>query len=327
MADLLYESVFKKEFRDLVELKQALGFSYETEASGFKRIDRFFISIGLAEKTLTKETCEAWCRKRSYETTANQAGRVSMMRVFCSYLNDIGIPAYIPAKGIAGKIEKYPAHIFTDDELRRFFSAVDASQSVPSECPYRSMIMPVFFRILYTSGMRVSELRLARISDVNLDENYIIVRNGKNHKDRIVPIHPDLSVRCREIKDAVHISSPDSEYFFLLRPGRAMTLQNVYKNFRRYLDKAGITHTGRGPRVHDFRHTYSVNLLRKWTDEGKDLMVYIPYMRTMLGHESFEETAYYLKLTAERFPYIKKRLKESFPDLLKEVAFDDREFY
>ena len=106
-----------------------------------------------------------------------------------------------------------------------------------------------------------------------------------------------------------------------------MTLQNVYNNFRRYLDKAGITHTGHGPRIHDFRHTYCVNLLRKWADEGKDLMAYIPYMRTMLGHESFEETAYYLKLTAERFPYIKTKLKSSFPDLLEEVVFDDREFY
>ena len=41
-------------------------------------------------------------------------------------------------------------------------------------------------------------------------------------------------------------------------------------------------------------------------------------MRTMLGHESFEETAYYLKLTAERFPYIKERMMESFPDLIRE---------
>src|SRR5699024_12622476 len=68
------------------------------------------------------------------------------------------------------------------------------------------------------------------------------------------------------------------------------------------------------------QHTYTLfpyttlfrSLLRKWADEGKDLIAYLPYMRTMLGHESFEETAYYLKLTAERFPYIKERMKESF---------------
>lgn len=327
MAEIVYESVFQKEFRDLVELKQSLGFSYQSEAYGLQRLDRYFISIGLAGKKLTKEACEGWCLKRSYETISNQSHRISILRVFCHYLNDIGIQAYIPPKGIVGKIPRYPAHIYTDDELKRFFDVVDTSQSVPSECPYRGLVMPVFFRILYTSGMRVSELRLTRVCDINLEDGYIMVRNGKNHKDRIIPINPDLVPGCRKIREIVHKDSPEDEYFFLLIPGRAMSLQNVYKNFRRYLDKAGITHTGHGPRVHDFRHTYCVNLLRKWTDEGKDLMAYIPYMRTMLGHESFEETAYYLKLTAERFPYIKAKMKASFPGLLEEVVFDEREFY
>ena len=327
MADIIYKSVFRNEFHDLVELKRSLGFKYHTEAEGFLRIDRYFVDAGLSEKILTKETCESWCRKRSWETVSNQAHRISTLRVFCNYLNDIGIKTYIPPKGIVGKVPRYPAHIYTDEELKRFFAAVDASQSVPSECPYRSLIMPVFFRILYTSGMRVSEPRLARVGDVNLDEGYILVRNGKNHKDRIVPIHPELVPRCREIMDTVHKHSPADEYFFLLRPGQPMPLHNVYNNFRRYLDKAGITHTGHGPRIHDFRFTYCVNLLRKWADEGKDLMACLPYMRTMLGHESFEETAYYLKLTAERFPYIKTKLKESFPDLLREEVFNDREFY
>ena len=61
--------------------------------------------------------------------------------------------------------------------------------------------------------------------------------------------------------------------------------------------------------------------------KGKDLIAYLPYMRTMLGHESFEETAYYLKLTAERFPYIKERMMESFPDLIREAVINEHEFY
>lgn len=322
-----YHSVFQKEFQDLVELKKSLGFCYDTEAAGFLRIDRFFSENHLSEKRIPKELCDLWCKKRSYETAANQSSRVSTMRTFCRYLNDIGISAYIPPKGIPGKVEKYDAHIYTDDELKRFFSAVDQSQSVPTECPYRSLVMPVFFRILYTSGMRVSELRLARIRDINLEEGYITVRNAKNHKDRIVPIHPGLVRRCIHLKEAIHQESADDEFFFMIRPGQAMPLVNVYRNFRRYLEKAGITHTGRGPRIHDFRHTYCVNLLRKWTEEGKDLMAYLPYMRTILGHEGFHETAYYLKLTAEMHPYIKERMKTTFPDLIKEAVFEEYEFY
>ena len=100
---------------------------------------------------------------------------------------------------------------------------------------------------------------------------------------------------------------------------------DVYK--RQYLDKAGIPHTGRGPRIHDFRHTYCVNLLLKWSEEGKDLLAYLPYMRTMLGHESFEETAYYLKLTSAAFPFVREHLEAAFPDIIQEVAFHEHEFY
>ena len=322
-----YNSIFQEEIHDLIELKRALGFSYESEAGSLRRIDTFLCENNLSEKCITKELCELWCRKRTYETVTNQANRISIMRVFCRYLNDVGVPVYVPPKGITQKRIKYDAHIYTDEELRCFFDAVDKSKSVPDSCPYRADVMPVFFRILYTSGMRVSELRLARIRDINLEEGYITVHEAKNHKERFVPIHPTLTVKCKELKEKIHSISSEDEYFFMMKPGHPMTLVNVYRNFRRYLENAGISHTGRGPRVHDFRHTYCVNLLRKWTDEGKDLIAYLPYMRTMLGHEGFEETAYYLKLTAERFPYIKERMKESFPDLIKEAEINEHEFY
>ena len=320
-----YNSIFQKEIHDLIELKRALGFSYESETGSLRRIDTFLCENNLSEKCITKELCDLWCRKRTYETVTNQASRISIMRVFCRYLNDIGIPAYIPPRGITKKRIRYDAHIYTDEELQGFFDVVDKSKS--DSCPYRSDVMPVFFRILYTSGMRVSELRLTRIRDINLEEGYIHVHEAKNHKERLIPIHPLLIIQCKELKEKIHADSPDDEYFFMILPGKPMSLGNVYKNFRRYLEQAGISHTGKGPRIHDFRHTYCVNLLRKWADEGKDLIAYLPYMRTMLGHESFEETAYYLKLTAERFPYIKERMKESFPDLIKEAEINEHEFY
>ncbi len=302
-----FNSVFRDEFCGLITLKQSLGFKYEAEAAAFRRIDTFFCQHQLTEKRLSKELCDHWCQKRSYESAANHAHRISSLRVFCKYLSSVGIPAYIPPHGLTRHPEKYDAHIYTPDELERFFTAVDAS--------------------LYTSGMRVSELRLAKIRDIDLANGCIRVLSGKNQKDRLVPIHPDLVSRCVELKDQIHSRSPEDEFFFMVRPGREMTLQNLYHNFRRYLDKAGIPHTGRGPRIHDFRHTYCVNLLLKWSEEGKDLLAYLPYMRTMLGHESFEETAYYLKLTSAAFPFVREHLEAAFPDIIQEVALHEHEFY
>ena len=327
MNKIIYKSIFQKEIVDFIETKRALGFDYDSEAKALERIDTFLIENGVIDKCITKELCDKWCKKRTYETITNQASRISVMRVFCRYLNDVGISAYIPAKGLTHKRIKYDAHIYTDEELKNFFEAVNNSKSVPDSCPYRGDVMPIFFKILYTSGMRVSELRLIKLSDINLEDGYIIVRKSKNNKERLVPVHPSLIVKCKELKERIHTNSNDNEYFFMILPGKPMSLANVYKNFRRYLEQAGISHTGKGPRVHDFRHTYCVNLLRKWADEGKDLIAYLPYMRTILGHEGFEETAYYLKLTTERFPYIEECMKKSFPDLIKEVEINEHEFY
>lgn len=320
-----FKSIFKNEFQNLINLKRAEHFKYGSEELMFLRIDEYFCNIGLTEKRLTKDDCAKWCKYRKHESPSTYNHRISGLRIFTSYLKDLGYDVYVPTN-IGVKVPKYNAHIYTDDELRRFFKAVDQSQSVPDECPYRALVMPLFFRILYTSGFRLSELRLLKVKDFHIDEGYITVRYAKNSKERNVPVHPELVRRCRELKNSIHQLSDDDEYFFMIRPHTPMTLQNVYHNFRRYLEKAGISHTGKGPRVHDFRHTYCVNLIRKWSSEGKNLMNYMPYMKTMLGHETFLETAYYLKLTHQLFPDLVWKMDTFYPKMI-EVDDNDKEFY
>ena len=111
MNDPVFQSVFRNEFEELVALKRALGFKYETDALSFGRIDAFFCDNGLTEKSLSKEICDAWCKKRSYETASNHASRISSLRVFCKYINSLGLPAYIPPSGITKHPPKYNAHI------------------------------------------------------------------------------------------------------------------------------------------------------------------------------------------------------------------------
>lgn len=317
---LQYNSVFSKEIMDYIDSKRALGYKYKAESMALRRIDRFFIEEGLTEKSISKEVCMKWCSKRSYEKQRNFHQRTSIMRGFASYLVDMGFTVYAPPPNMVRKGPRYDAHIYTENELQRFFAAVDASISIPSECPYRGEVMPVFFRILYTSGMRVSELRLLQLQDMHEDECYLTVINGKNGKDRIVPIHPELASRCATLRLLMHQSSPPDEFFFMKFPGKEMTLQNLYRNFRRYLENANIPHTGEGPRIHDFRWTYCVSRLKKWTEEGKDLYNLLPYLKTMLGHETFEETAYYLKFTEELFPTIMMKMKSNGSDIIEEVG-------
>ena len=97
-----------------------------------------------------------------------------------------------------------------------------------------------------------------------------------------------------------------------------MTLGNLYKNFRRFLWRARISHRGRGngPRLHDLRHTFAVNCLKKWVEQGCDLNVYLPILKTYMGHDSFTETAYYLRLTADVFPSLVLKLESKHPNII-----------
>ena len=106
----IYNSIFQEEIHDLIALKRALGFSYESEAGSLRRIDTFLCENNLSEKRISKELCDLWCRKRTYETVTNQASRISVMRANISTIS--GFLHIFRRKGSPGKGAD-TMHIFT----------------------------------------------------------------------------------------------------------------------------------------------------------------------------------------------------------------------
>jgi len=317
MGKTVYESSFKDYIQSHVDLKQAIGYKYEAEAGHLKRFDQFLVENYPLANSLTREIILTWCRKNSYEAQANQCARASILRQFAKYLDSIGVEAYILPKGYFPSEKQYVPHIFTRDELSRFFTQTDQCRYC-SEFPGRHRIMPVLFRMIYTCGLRVSEARLLKVRDVELENGILTIQHSKMDNSRLVPMSDSLAERCRHYSKEVHPFSPSGDYFFPAPGSKPMTIGNVYKNFRKFLWQAGISHNGRGygPRVHDFRHSYAVHCLKKWVEQGKDLAAYLPILKTYLGHDSFEETAYYLRLTADVFPEITLKLESCYPGII-----------
>jgi integrase len=183
--------------------------------------------------------------------------------------------------------------------------------------------------MIYTCGLRVSEARLLKVADVDLDNGILTINHSKKDKSRLVPMSDSLTKSCREYALKVHPFPDEKAYFFPAVDEKPMTITNVYHNFRRFLWHAGISHGGRGkgPRVHDFRHVYACHCLKGWVEQGKDLSVYLPILKTYLGHDSFDETAYYLRMTADVFPDITIRLEGKYPNLIPELEGDTDETY
>lgn len=323
MNKLNYYGPFKTYIQEFIELKQAVGYKYLTEAGHLKRFDTFTVENYHSVDALSKEIVLDWCSKKSYEKQGNLCSRVSVIRQFSMYLDNIGVHAYIIPKNYFKSGETYVPHIYSGDELKQFFQETDKCHYC-YECPYRHLIMPILFRMIYTCGLRLSEARLLKVKDVDLHLGILTINHSKKDNNRLVPMSDELTKRCQDYSNMVHTHSDLERYYFPLINNTPMTIANIYKNFRKFLWKAGISHGGRGygPRIHDFRHSFAVHCLKKWSMEGKDLMTYLPILRVYLGHDSFEETAYYLRLTADVFPEITLKLETIYADLIPEINGD-----
>jgi len=327
MNKLNYYGPFKTYIQDFIELKQAVGYKYLTEAGHLKRFDAFTVEKYHLVDALSKEIVLEWCSKKPYEKQGNLCSRASVIRQFSMYLDNIGVHAYIIPKNYFKSGETYVPHIYTDDELKKFFHETDKCH-YRNECPYRHLIMPILFRMIYTCGLRVSEARLLKVEDVDIHHGILTINHSKKDNTRLVPMPNELTKRCQAYSNEVHLHSDLEHYYFPIIDNSPMTITNIYNNFRKFLWRAGISHGGRGygPRIHDFRHSFAVHCLKKWSMEGKDLMTYLPILRVYLGHDSFEETAYYLRLTADVFPEITLKLETIYADMIPEINGDVYEF-
>ena len=178
-------------------------------------------------------------------------------------------------------------------------------------------------------GLRLSEARLLKVGDVDLENGILTINHSKKDNGRLVPMSASLRERCQRYSETVHPYPVSEDYYFPALDGKPMTIGNLYKNFRRFLWRSGISHGGRGygPRSHDFRHAYAVHCLKKWVEQEKDLTAYLPVLKTYMGHDSFEETAYYLRLTADVFPDITLKLETRYPGIIPKLEGGTDETY
>ena len=313
-----YSSALADAIQGFMLEKQALGYKYEKTASNLKRFDDFCISIGHRSVCLPKELVLQWTEKKSFESESNHKGRVTLMRVLAKYLVRLGHDAYIyPECTGSASHENYHPYLFSEIELARFFTQVD--QCLPSmSSPNRHIILPLLFRILYGCGLRISEAVQLRVRDVNTEEGTLTILDAKFGKDRLVPMSGPLCSRCQTYRELMHRTSEPDYFFFPSPHGAHYKESTIYQYFRKFLWKAGISHGGRGkgPRLHDFRHTFAVNCLKRWVRAGVDLSAALPYLSTYLGHTGLKNTQHYLRLTAELYPEIVATVDEKFGSLL-----------
>ena len=130
-----------------------------------------------------------------------------------------------------------------------------------------------------------------------------------------------LTQICAKYRSNPLVTGYGSDYFFPAPDNTYYAVCTIYERFREYLFEAGIGHGGRGkgPRLHDIRHTFAVHTLNKWASEGKDLYVVLPALMRYLGHKNLKSTEKYLRLVPEAYKQVTEPFEAHFGEVFPEV--------
>lgn len=266
---------------------------------------------------LSQEIVDNWCRKRKTENNNSCRSRVYVVVSFIRYLRkrgktDIREPE-IP------KIERssYIPHAFTGDELKNFFYACDniPDRSLTQEQRSRRITIPVFFRLLYSSGIRTNEARLLRVEDVDLYHGILNIRYSKGHAQHYVVLHDSMLDIMKEYDAVIRKQYHIRTYFFPARGDAFHTRQWVQTNFRQMWDKYNSTYAT----AYELRHHYATENINNCTDEGFEFDAKLLYLSKSMGHSTLESTRYYYSLVPGLADILKDRTAETFNSIVPEV--------
>lgn len=184
------------------------------------------------------------------------------------------------------EMPKLPQHlptVLTVDEINRLVKAIDHSTLEGQR--NRAII-----EMLYGSGLRVSECVNLHLSDLHLDEEYMVV-TGKGSKQRLVPMSEESIRQFRlwqECRKDMPVQPGQEDFAFLNRRGHQLTRAMIFTIIKRLCAAAGIDKV---ISPHTLRHSFATHLLQN----GADLRI----IQQLLGHEDITTTELYTHVTQE----------------------------
>jgi len=242
------------------------------------------------------------------------------LQLFIHYINELGMSAYSQARILSGikgfykylmfeeLIEKDPTELMEGPkigrklpdtlsypEIEKLFEAIDLS--TPEGGRNRAML-----EVLYSSGLRVSELVDLKLNNIYFDVGFLRVI-GKGNKERLVPLGRDamkyIKIYSEEIRVHVPVKKGFEAFVFLNRFGKKLSRVTVFTIIKSLAEKTGVKKT---ISPHTFRHSFATHLI----EGGADLRA----VQEMLGHESITTTEIYTHLDRD---YLRQVITEFHP--------------
>ncbi|MCX5728505.1 MAG: tyrosine-type recombinase/integrase [Nitrospirae bacterium] len=324
MATCMFRSPLALRLQAFWELRRASGRKAQNDGKILAGFDHFLIGEVKPGQAITSDIVQRWVASMDHLSVGTRINRLSILRQFCAYLRHFDQRTCIVHLSFFPHRTRPAPHIYSVEEVRSIMAA--AKESGPAGS-LRPIVITTLIGLLYATGLRIGEALRLTLADVDLRRKLLTVRETKFRKTRYVPLSTSTT---RHLADYLRVrrrngfSEDGSARVFLNSSGRPYGITAVYTIFLQILRMLKLRGPKgqRGPRLHDFRHTFAVNRLLAWYRHGENISAKLPLLSTYMGHTTVTCTEVYLHATAELLESVGKRFHDHFavPPLSRKEA-------
>jgi integrase/recombinase XerD len=298
-------------------VRRSLGYKLGTT----ERVLRRFIDFAETEQAqfITTALFLRWQDVFGQAGRQTWAARFDMVRLFAQWLHGLD-PAHepLPRGLIPNRYRRVRPYIFSKIEIA---AIIDAAAELPSVYGMRGLTCSTLFGLVAVTGLRISEALDLDIGDVDFDQGVLRIRCGKLGKERLIPLADSVTARLRSYaaeRDRLLGVSP--EPFFVNCGGDRLGDCTARYNFAQVCQRIGLRarqqycRHGRGPRIHDLRHSFAARTIIDWYRTGKDPSREMFKLTTYLGHTAPENTYWYIEAVPELLELASHRVADSIDE-------------
>ncbi|KJS03706.1 MAG: hypothetical protein VR68_01015 [Peptococcaceae bacterium BRH_c4a] len=275
---------------------------------------------------LTKDTACLIALRRENEAQGTQLNRIGILRQLAEFMVSMGMEAYIYPKHYTLKYKyDFTPYIFSQDQIVSVIRATD-KMVYTSHSPNAHLVFPALIRVLFGCGLRSSEVRKLKVSDVDLNNGVLTIVKSKNNISRYVPMSAPLTEHLRPYSKALNFEPGKDGYFFPSPYGGFYSETVLRDRCHEFFAQANIPllSNGRYPRVHDMRHSFIVHAYANLTNTYHlDLYTAMPLIASYVGHTNIKDTERYIHLPEFHYSNITSAGQAIIASSVPEVIFDE----
>ncbi|WP_202708552.1 tyrosine-type recombinase/integrase [Sporosalibacterium faouarense] len=313
-GDSMISNLISRQVEEYISYKKGLGYQIKIESEELRRFAKYTAAID-HNGSLTEDIAFQWATLKPNYSRWYMARRMETVRTFAKYICVFDPMTEVPPKGMFGKCHgRTTPYIFTKEEVSILMKAASELHSPDG---LRCRTIPTAIGLLWSTGMRPSEVCQLMNKDVDLNNGHITVRETKFSKSRTLPLHETTVSKLRlYVEDRDKLRKDFSDQHFLIMTGsHKLALRNLEYALQVIRDNL-LTETKewnrRPPRLYDIRHSFACNRLLGWLKSGINVDSKILYLSTYLGHVKVADTYWYLTGTPELMEFATKSFEKFF---------------